>query len=193
MEDAVTTQARTGAGRSFGAILFSVFGAAWITLGLYAFGRLHVPVFLVVVSIVAIGITLALRLLARTREAAKREAIDPQRKRDDRIFAWINAAQGLAIFLLLATLPRLGHQDIAFAAAVVVVGLHFLVMPPTYRSRSNLLLGAAMTVWGLLCMVLFRGDRMIAFAATGAGLMLWAAAADALHTASSIARRLAFP
>ena len=101
-------------------------------------------------------------------------------------------AQGVLIFLLFATLPRLGYQEFAVAGAVLVVGAHFLVMPPLYRSRSNLVLGIFMSVWALLCMVVFRGDRMIALSALGAGLMLWSVAGWALPAASSIRRRLAF-
>ena len=178
------------AGRCTAAILFSTFGAAWLALALYAFGLFHWPAALLLVAVVTLAIILARLLRTRMHTAIAREPPHPRQKQDDRTFAWINVAQGLAIFLLFAILPRLGHQEFAVAGAVIVVGLHFLVMPPLYRSRSNLLLGLALTGWGLLSMLLFHGDRMIAFAAFGAGLLLWAIAAWALHTASTIARRL---
>lgn len=181
------------AGRCTGAILFSIFGAAWLALSLFAFGLLHWPAVLLLVAVVALAILLARLLRTRMKAAIDREPPHPRQKQDDRTFGWINAAQGLALFLLFAILPRLGHQEFAVAGAVIVVGLHFLVMPPLYRSRSNFVLGVAMTVWGLLSMVIFHGDRMIAFAALGAGLMLWSIAAWALHTASTIARRLEHP
>lgn len=183
-------EAHRAVGRCFGAIFFAVFGAAWLTLALYAFGSLHRASFLLLVMVVAGVVTLALRLLAIARSAAAREPVDPRRKRDHRTFAWINAAQGLVIFLLMATLPRLGHQDIAITAVVIVVGLHFLVLPPAYRHRSNFVLGVSMVAWGLLCLLLFHGGRMIVMAALGSGLMLWSLAAFALHTASSVVRRL---
>ena len=183
--------AQFAAGRCTGAMLFCTFGAVWLALGLFAFGLLHWPVVLLLGAVVALTIILARLLRNRLKAAIDREPPHPRQKQDDRTFAWINAAQGLAIFLLFAILPRLGHQEFAVAGAVIVVGLHFLVMPPLYRSRSNLVLGVAMTVWGMLCMIVFHGDRMIAFAALGAGLLLWSIAAWALHTASSIARRLA--
>ena len=177
-------------GRCVAAILFASVGALWLALGLYAFGLLHRPAVLLLVAVVVIAVVLARLLRARIKPAIDREPTHPRQKQDDRTFGWINAAQGLAIFLLFAILPRLGHQEFAVAAAVIVVGVHFLVMPPLYRSRSNLVLGIAMAVWGALSIALFRGDRMIAFAALGAGLLLWSNAAWALHTASSIARRL---
>lgn len=177
-------------GRCIAAILFSIFGAVWLTLGLYVFGLLHGPAVLLLLAVPALTIVLARRLRVRLKVALDRETPHPRQKQDDRTFAWINAAQGVAIFLLFAILPRLGHQEFAVSGAVIIVGLHFLIMPPLYRSRSNLVLGTAMVVWGALCMVVFRGDRMIAFAALGAGLMLWSIAAWALHTASAIARRL---
>ena len=181
------------AGRCTAAILLSIFGSAWLALSLFAFGLLHRPAVLLLMAVAALTILLASLLRTRMKTAIAQEPPHPRQQQDDRTFAWINVAQGLAIFLLFAILPRLGHQELAIAGAVIVVGLHFLVMPPLYRSRSNLVLGVAMTVWGLLSMLLFHGDRMIAFAALGAGLLLWTTAAWALHTASSIARRLAPP
>ncbi len=178
------------AGRCTAAILFSVFGALWLALALYAFGLFHWPAALLLVAVVALTVVLARRLRTHMRDAVAREPPHPRQKQNDRIFGWINAAQGLAIFLLFATLPRLGYQEFAVAAAVIVVGLHFLVMPPLYRSRSNLVLGIAMTIWGALSMLLFGGDRMIAFAALGAGILLWSMTMWALHTASTITRRL---
>ena len=173
-----------------GAILFAFFGALWLAFGLYAAGLFHWSVALLLVAVVGLTVVLARRLRTRIKAAIDREPPHPQQRQNDRIFGWVNAAQGIAIFLLFATLPRLGRQEFAVAGAVVVVGVHFLVMPPLYRSRSNLVLGVAMTVWGVLCMVFFRGDRMITFSALGAGLLLWLIAGWALHTASAIARRL---
>ena len=180
------------AGRCTAAILFSVFGALWLALAVYAFGLFHWPAALLLGAVVVLTFVLARHLRTRMREATEREPPHPQQKQNDRIFGWVNAAQGLAIFLLFAILPRLGCQEFAVAAAVIVIGLHFLAMPPLYRSRSNLVLGCAMMVWGALSMVLFRGDRMIAFAALGAGILLWSNAAWALHTPSAIARRLTY-
>ncbi len=178
-------------GRCTAAMLFAAFGAAWLALGLYAFGLLHWPALLLLAAVVALTIGFARRLLTRMQAALDREPSHPRQKQEDRTFLWINVAQGALIFLLFAILPRLGYQEFAVAGAVLVVGAHFLIMPPLYRSRSNLVLGAAMTIWGLLCMVLFRGDHMIASSALGAGLLLWSVAGRALHTANSIRRRLA--
>lgn len=179
------------AGRCIGAMLFSFFGAAWLALALYAFGLLHWPTVLVLAAVAALTIALARHLLARMKIAIDREPPHPRQKQDDRSFAGINAAQGVAIFLLFAVLPRHGYQEFAVAGAAIVIGIHFLVMPPLYRSRSNLVLGGALSVWGLLCMIVFHGDRMIAFVAAGAGIMLWFITAWALRTAFVIARRLA--
>ena len=179
-------------GRCIAAMLFVSFGAVWLTLGLYAFGLLHWPVALLLGAVVALTIGLARRLLTLLKPASDREPPHPRQKQDDRAFLWVNVAQVALIFLLFATLPRLGYQEFAVAGAVLVVGVHFLIMPPLYRSRSNLVLGIFMSVWALLCMVVFRGDRMIASSALGAGLMLWSVAGWALHASSSIRRRLFF-
>ena len=90
-----------------------------------------------------------------------------------------------AVFQIL---PRLGYQDLALPAVVLLVGLHFFAMPPLYRHRANLTVGACMVLWAILCPLLFHGDRMIGLVSFGAGLALWTGAAWALNTAHRLLR-----
>jgi len=105
---------------------------------------------------------------------------DGTAERDDRRFGIVNAVQWVAVFLIFAFFPKLGYADLAFPAVLLVVSLHFFLMPASYRHRSNFVTGSVLVVWAMLCPLLFRGDRMIAFVALGAGLTLWLSAAWAL-------------
>jgi hypothetical protein len=130
----------------------------------------------------------AVRLQRRGKEAAKGAVPEAEQRRNDRIFGIVNAVTWTAVFAVFQILPRLGHEDLAIPAAVSIVGLHFFPMPPLYRHRANLVTGVCLVVWAILCALLFHGDRLIGFAAAGAGLALWAAAAWALKTASQLFR-----
>jgi len=175
-------------GRCWGALFFSVFGAAWFLLAAYAFGRLgKLEAGLIAVALVLFIIP-ALRLQRRGNDAAKDAFPEEEKRRNDRNFGIVNAVTWIAVFLVFQILPRLGHEDLAIPAVVLIVGLHFFPMPPLYRHRANLVTGACLVIWAIACALLFRGDRMIGFASAGAGFVLWASAAWALKTASQLLR-----
>jgi hypothetical protein len=94
----------------------------------------------------------------------------------------------IAVFLVFQILPRLGRGDLAIPIVALIVGLHFFPMPPLYRHAANLVTGALMAIWAILCLLLFDGDRRIGFASLGSGFLLWAAAAWALKTANQLLR-----
>src|SRR5271154_4588227 len=182
--------ARTGAtgnvdaaravGRCWGALFFSVFGAAWFLLAAYAFRSLgKLEAVLIAVALVLFVIP-ALGLQQRGKDAAKDAFPEEEKRRNDRSFGIVNAVTWIGVFLALQIFPRLGHQDLAIPAVVLIVGLHFFPMPPLYRHRANLVTGACLVIWAIACALLFRGDSMIGLAAAGAGFVLWVSAAWAL-------------
>lgn len=85
-------------------------------------------------------------------------------------------------------LVRLHHPDLICPAVVLIVGLHFFAMPPSYRSRINRTAGALFLLVFVLGLLLFQGDTMIAAEALGAGCILWCAAVAALLAAHRILR-----
>jgi hypothetical protein len=181
-------QAARAVGRCYGALFFSVFGGAWFVLAAYAFGRLTVLVASVIGAAVVLFVIPSLLLERRGKEAAKDAFPQGEQRRNDRAFGIVNAVTWATVFLVFQILPRLRMDDLAIPAVVLIVGLHFFPMPRLYRHRANLVAGASMAIWAILCVVLFHGDRRIGFAAAGAGLALWAAAAWALKTASQLLR-----
>ena len=169
-------------------MFFSVFGGAWFLLATYAFGRLNKLVIFVIVAFVALFVITARRLQRRGKQASINAFPAIERQRNNRVFGIVNAVTWMLVAVIFQIMPRLGHPDLAFPTVVLLVGLHFFVLPPLYRHRANLLVGAVMVVWAMLCPLFFTGDRMIGFVAAGAGVILWAGAAWALRTAGQLLR-----
>ena len=173
-------------GRCYGALFFTFFGAAWLVLAAYAFGHLDK---LAVVAI-AVGLILlvssAVRLLGRGKDAGQNAFPEEEQKRNDRIFGIVNAVTWVSVFLVFQIFPRVGLGELIFPAVVLIVGIHFFPMPPLFRHRANLVTGAVMVVWAILCPLMFHGDRMIGFVAAGAGVALWVSAVWALRTATQL-------
>ena len=173
-------------GRCHGAIFLSLFGGAWLLLAAYAFGRLTALAALLIAAGAALFVMTAMRFRRRCGKIAEGAFPDGERRRNDRIFGIVNAVTWISVALVFQLLPRLGYKDLAFPAVALLVGLHFFPMPPLYRHPANLVVGACMVVWAILCPLLFHGDRMIGFVASGAGFVLWVGAASALMTASHL-------
>jgi len=174
--------------RCYGALFFAVFGGAWLLLAAYAFGRLSKLEGVLIAAVVGLFIVGAMRLQHRGKDAGKDAVPADEQRRNDRIFGIVNAVTWITVFLVFVIFPRIGHQDLAIPAVALIVGLHFFPMPPLYRHTANLVTGACIAVWAIVCPMLFQGDRMIGFVAAGAGLALWASAAWALKTAVQILR-----
>jgi uncharacterized membrane protein YccF (DUF307 family) len=181
-------EAARAVGRCYGALFFSVFGGAWFLLSAYAFGFLSRTGAVLIAVATAVFAIAALRMQRRGKDAGEDAFPPEQRRRDDRMFGIVNGVMWFAIFLVFQIFSRLGRQDLAFPAVLLLVGLHFFLMPPLYRHRANLVTGVCLVWWAIACPLLFSGDRMIGFAAAGAGLTLWVSAAWALKTAHELFR-----
>jgi len=172
--------------RCYGALFFAVFGGAWLLLAAYAFGLLSKLEGVLVAAVVVLFVIAGMRLRRRGKDAGKDAVPAEGQRRNDRIFGIVNAVTWIMVFLVFLIFPRIGHEDLAIPAAALIVGLHFFPMPPLYRHTANLVTGACIAVWAIVCPMLFQGDRMIGSVAVGAGLALWVSAAWALKTAAQL-------
>ncbi len=180
MEDSELKRGAAALGRSYGALFFSFFGGCWLLLSAYAFGVFRAVQITSIFVLVLLFMAIAIRMQRRAKEVVKGAIPTEERRRDNRAFGMVNAVQWVAIFLIFTFFPKLGYGDLAFPAVLLVVGLHFFLMPPSYRHRANFVTGTVLAAWAILCPFLFKGDRMIGFVALGAGLTLWVSAAWAL-------------
>lgn len=171
--------------RSIGILFFSIFGGLWLLIGFLAFGLLtHWTEFLVFALTLALIATACWLLKAVPRGFQP----DPQRERDGRMFAWVNAAQGIAIFLVFQFTHYIHRPNAAFDLTVLIVGLHMFALPRSYRIASNLITGALLVLASVLCPILFRGDTMVGAVTLCAGLTLWCSAVWKLRTAVVLLR-----
>lgn len=166
--------------RSIGSLFFSVFGGLWLFVALIAFGLLTRLIGLLLFCLMLAFVAAAVWIL---RAMPKELRPEPQRERDGKMFGWVNAAQGVAIFSGFSFANRLHHPDLAFPFAVLVVGLHMFALPRSYRIPSNLITGGILVAAAVSCFLLLRGDTMVGAVTMCAGLTLWCSAAWKLRTA----------
>ncbi len=171
--------------RSIGALFFSIFGGLWLGINFSAFGLLTHWTALVLSALTVAFIPLASKLL---KAVPRGTPPDPQRRRNGRMFARVNAAQGIAIFLVFQFAYSLHHPNAAFDLAVPIFGLHMFALPRSYRIASNLVTGAILVIASVLCPILFRGDLMVAAVTLCSGLTLWSGALWKLKAAVVLLR-----
>ena len=168
--------------RAVGALVMSGFGALWATLGLARAGAAGWAWCALAIVVVAFGVR-AVRVLRDHPpfEGPLPDDCAAQRRRAGRIFAWTSAGEGVGILLAVNLAVNLGHAEWQAAAAMVVVGLHFLPLAVAFGYRPHLVSGGALTVWALSYPWLLAGP-MAPAGLLGAGLILFASAAWALRS-----------
>ena len=176
-------EAADRSGRAFGAMMFALFGAAWLA-GWCWFAQPEHPVLYVLVAAAAAAIFVrAWRTYRRHRVADAPTPAGPQERRADRAFMLINAAQWIAIVVGINVLNNtgLGHWDVPWA--ILVVGLHFVALVPVFHRRSHAATGAALIGLAVVYPLLAVGGPDNPIGLLGTGLILWASALWAIRPA----------
>jgi hypothetical protein len=185
-------QAQEAIGAGFGALITAMFGAGWLGWGLGqagAFTGLRGPafgffeLFLMACSIYAIR---------RGRLLSKRyppvEA--PTRRAWRRPYLIVVSVEVIGILLVSILANRLRRVDLAADWCAMVVGLHFLPLAKIFRTVYLGAIGGLMTLWCVLCWILFRSDALVISVTVGTGILLWAACVSALFRAGKIVHAL---
>lgn len=178
------TEAADRSGRAFGAMIFAVFGAAWLAGWCWFAQRQH-PLLYVLVAAVAAGIFfMAWRTYRLEAVTAAQTPTSPQERRTGRAFTLINVAQWIAIVVGINVLNNmgLGRWDVPWA--ILVVGVHFLALVPVFHRSSHVATGAALIVLAVAYPLLATGGPDNPVGLLGTGLILWASALWALRPAS---------
>lgn len=159
--------------RAIGAMIFTGFGALWFLLGLYV----HQQLTAAGVAWIA-GAVLALAAVCthvlRRAEPAPASANDAKRSRT---FHVINAAQWIAIFIVLTILRRLHLDAYSLGAIAAIVGLHLFPLARLFRNALHYATGTALIAWAACVSLLAPVDTMQGITALGAGTILWLSAA----------------
>jgi len=172
--------------RTLGALVMSAFGALWTGAGLALSSAPSWSWGLLAAVFLAFGVR-ALRLRRATPAAVEPlpAAIAERRRRGNRIFAWTSLGEGAGILAALSLVGHLGHPQWQPAAAMGVVGLHFLPQSTAFDYRPHRVTGAVMTAWALAYPWLSPAGAMAPAGMLGAGAVLFASAAWALRSAAA--------
>ena len=169
--------------RATGVLVLSVFGTLWATGGLLLAGHPGGGWIVVAALLVAFVSQAVRRLRANPPVPAPLAADEVERqRRAGRIFLWTSVAEGLGIFLAVNVVVNLGHPQWQAAAAMAVVGVHFLPLARAFGYRPHLVTGFALTGWALAYPWLFAAGALAPMGLFGAAAILFSSAGWALRT-----------
>jgi len=172
--------------RTLGALVMAAFGALWTGGGLLLCSAPAGAWAALAVVTPALGMrALRLRRAAPPVVEPLPREIAARRRRGNRIFAWTSVGEGLGILVAVVVVANLGHPQWQPAAAMAVVGLHFLPQSTAFDYRPHLVTGSVMTAWALAYPWLFAAGSLASAGLLGAGAILFASAAWALRAARS--------
>ena len=138
-------------GRATGALVVTGFGTLWAGAGLLGAGAPAWSWLVLCVLATALAAN-AIRILRTTPPvdaAALPAELAARRRRGDRIFRWAVAGEGVGIFLAVNVVTNLGHPQWQPAAAMLVVGLHFLPLARGFGYRPHVVTGLVLSGWAL--------------------------------------------
>jgi hypothetical protein len=191
MDSSLQAEALIGAGR--GAVIGAMAGAGWLGWGLgnaKAYNGFVAPAFgftaliLLACSIYAIQRGRLLRKKYPAVDASTRQTIL-------KWFLLVVLMEALAIALASILANRLHRADLATDWCAMIVGLHFLPLAKIFRAPNLGVLGILMTLWCVLCWVLFQPSMIGIAASLGTGILFWGRCVSSLVRARRIAHSLA--
>jgi hypothetical protein len=153
---------------SSGAVIMSVFAAAWWAVGLGMTG--HAGWLAFVFPVVVTGAIVAAAL---QRSRADARVPNEEDSRRGRLVGIASAVEGVAILVAINVLARLNRPDLAVSAVAIIVGLHFLPLArwlpaPFYYATSALLIALGAGGFGIS-----DGTRRLLVVSVGAACVLW--------------------
>lgn len=172
-------------GRAIGSIFFAGFGALWLFLSLYVREQFRAET----VAGVLAGLALLLFAAFHLFRQAKRWPRVPDDPVVGRAFAWINAIQWIAIFVVAFTFARLHIDAYVMCAITAIVGLHMFPLAPLFRYPLHYATGALLLIWAAASALLAPAETLQGISSMGTGVILWMSAAVTLTIALRAVRQ----
>lgn len=164
------------AGQAYGAMFFAGFGSLWLLMG---FGFLHQLNCLVGALVLVILFALLLpalclgRRAAANRPAGPATAIEAVREREvERTFHRVNAAQYVAIPLVILGMNLLHRPEWIAAGIAVVVGLHLFPLARLFGNPTHNITGSALVVYAFFCIAALPRAAVASSSAFGTAAIL---------------------
>ena len=160
-------------------MFFSLFGGAWIVLWSYRAYGFNLGLVGLIASVALGQFGWALTSYNKNKGALE-EKPDADTQKAEKVFHFVNAAQWGLILVVGNILNNIGHGDWVLAAAIIIIGLHFLPLAHVFRYPVHYLTGLALVVWGAGYPFLLAQGASNPGGCLGAGLLLWASAISGL-------------
>jgi hypothetical protein len=186
-DHSIQAKALTGAGR--GAVIGAMAGAGWLGWGLgnaKAYNGFVAPafgftaLFLLACSVYFVRKGRQLRKQFPTAGASTRQTTV-------KWFFLVVLVEVLACVLAVILANRLHRADLATDWLAMIVGLHFLPLAKIFRAPNLYVLGILITLWCVLCWVLFQPSMIGIAASIGTGILFWGRCVSSLFRARRIA------
>jgi hypothetical protein len=174
-------------GMATGAIFLTVFGALWMALSLYSMQYLGVATMICGLLALAAMLLAAVYLLRQ----AKRWPRMPKDPAMSRAFAWINAIQWIAIFVVGFVLGRMHLYAYIPTAIIAIVGLHFFPLARLFHNPPHYGTGAVLVAWAAASAVVLPAGQLPGIACFVTGLIFWHSAAMTMAVALHAVRESA--
>src|ERR1700683_311524 len=176
----------------FGALVGGMFGMGWLGWGLgtaHAFTATVIIVF-DVFGILLLGSSIYFVRKGRSLRRNYPASSDTLTRRMSKQFIFVVVLECMAIAILRSIAYAFHRPDLAPVLAATVVGLHFLPLAKIFRQGRYYFWGTAITLWCVVCAILFRSNSLVAWSNIGTGALLWANSAHGLLRARGIVRSL---
>jgi Flp pilus assembly protein TadB len=168
------------ASRAIGAMFFTIFGGAWLALGILGGYGMSLVALLFIVAGTLLLFSASLRQFRRNRGAHAAEADSPEGKRAGRIFNAVNAIQWILVFVAAAVLSRVGHNEWIIPSIILIMGIHFFPLAVVFKVPRHYATGAAMTLLAIFYPLMSSAGPTSPVGCVGAGIILWVSATAAL-------------
>jgi hypothetical protein len=173
------------ASRAIGAMFFTLFGGAWLALGLLGGYGMSLVTLLIIVAGTLLLFFAGFRQFRQNRSAHAAEANSPESKRAGRIFNAVNAIQWILVFVAAAVLSKAGHKEWIIPSIIFIVGIHFFPLAVAFKVPRHYATGAAMALLAILYPFTTSAGPTSPVGCLGAGIILWVSAVAALDIPAS--------
>jgi hypothetical protein len=176
-------------GRAIGTIFFACFGVGWLFMALIAKQQISPAT----VSGAMLGLVVLLLGAFTLMRAAKAHPRVPSDPAVGRTFAWINAIQWIAVFLVGFSFAKLHIDAYVISAITAIIGLHMFPLARLFRYPMHYVTGSVLVAWSAASAIYLPTDQMQGTTALGTGCILWISAAVNLALAFRAIRQPANP
>lgn len=172
--------------------MVTIFGAGWLAWGLSTADAVTptVAVLFSIVEIVLLGYSVYFIWKGRSLRKKYPSSPSATTRSMNKQFMIVAVLEFAAIAIVVVIASALHRSDLAPVLIAIVVGLHFLPLAKVFRAPIYYVSGIAITLWCVVCWILFRSNALIASTGIGTGIMLWATSAYVLLRARQIVRSL---